>query len=258
MRFRCRAVWWCAVPTVDLSVSEFHDRTQRLFSGVLRDLSARKALEREVLEVASQEQLRIGQELHDSAGQELTALGLLAEGLVEALQKTYPAEAVLAGKIAEGLRRVLDQVRALSRGLIPVEVDAAGLMAALAELASRTSELHGVTCTFECKEQVLVEDNHTATHVYRIAMEAVTNALKHSRAKNISISLEGDEKSITLRIRDDGVGLPREPPETRGVGLKIMRYRAGLINAGLTVGPAQAGGTLVSCTLDKSADHVQE
>ena len=243
---------------VDLSVSEFHDRTQRLFSGVLRDLSARKALEREVLEVASQEQLRIGQELHDSAGQELTALGLLAEGLVEALQKTYPAEAVLASKIAEGLRRVLDQVRALSRGLIPVEVDAAGLMAALAELASRTSELHGVTCTFECKEQVLVEDNHTATHVYRIAMEAVTNALKHSRAKNISISLEGDEKSITLRIRDDGVGLPREPAETRGVGLKIMRYRAGLINAGLTVGPAQAGGTLVSCTLDKSADHVQE
>jgi signal transduction histidine kinase len=103
-----------------------------------------------------------------------------------------------------------------------------------------------------------VEDNHTATHLYRIAMEAVTNALKHSRAKNISISLEGDEKSISLRIRDDGVGLPREALETRGMGLKIMRYRAGLINAGMTIGPAEPGGTLVSCILTKGADHGQE
>jgi len=243
---------------VDLSVSEFHDRIQRLFSGVLRDLSARKALEREVLEVATMEQWRIGQELHDSTGQELTALGLLAEGLVEALAKSSPAEAVFATKIAEGLKRVLGQVRALSRGLIPVEVDSAGLMAALAELASRTSELHGVNCTFDCREPVLVEDNQKATHLYRIAKEAVTNALKHSRAKNITISLEGDERSITLCIRDDGVGFPREPVEIKGMGLKIMRYRAGLINAGLAVGPAEPVGTLVSCTLNQSADHVQE
>jgi two-component system CheB/CheR fusion protein len=243
---------------VDLTVSEFHDRTKRLFSGVLRDLSARKALEREVLEVATMEQWRIGQELHDSTGQELTALGLLAEGLVEALAKSSPAEAVLATKIAEGIKRVLGQVRALSRGLIPVEVDAAGLMAALAELASRTSGLHGVTCTFDCREPVLLEDNQTATHLYRIAKEAVTNALKHSRAKNITISLEGDDRSVTLRIRDDGVGFPREPVETKGMGLKIMRYRAGLIDARLAVGPAQPGGILVSCTLNKSADHVRE
>jgi signal transduction histidine kinase len=107
------------VPTVDLSVSEFHDRTYRFFSGVLRDLSVRKGLECEVLEVASQVQLRIGQELHDGAGQELTVLGQLTATLVEALQKTYPAEAVLASKITKGLKRVLGQVRALSRGLVP-------------------------------------------------------------------------------------------------------------------------------------------
>jgi PAS domain S-box-containing protein len=243
---------------VDLSVSEYHDRTRRCFSGVLRDLSARKALEREVLEIATMEQWRIGQELHDSTGQELTALGLLAEGLVEALAKTAPAEGVLATKIAEGLKRVLGQVRALSRGLIPVEVDAAGLLAALAELASRTTELHGVNCTFECREPVLVDDNRTATHLYRIAKEAVTNALKHSRAKNITISMESDGRSIALHVCDDGVGLPPEPLGTKGMGLKIMRYRAGLINAGLVVAPAEPGGTIVSCTLDKSVDHVQE
>ncbi len=127
-----------------------------MFSGVLRDLSARKALEREVLDVATMEQRRIGQELHEPTGQELTALGLLAESLVEAVAKRAPAETALAAKIAEGLKRVLGQVRALSRGLIPVEVDAAGLMAALAELATQTSELHGVNCTFDCREPVLV------------------------------------------------------------------------------------------------------
>jgi two-component system CheB/CheR fusion protein len=243
---------------VDLSVSEWHDRIARQFSGVLRDLSARKALEREVLEVATMEQWRLGQELHDSTGQELTALGLLAEGLVEALAKSSPGEAVLATKIAEGLQQVLGQVRALSRGLIPVEVDAAGLMAALAELASQTSELRGVTCTFECREPVLVEDNQTATHLYRIAKEAVTNALKHSRAKNVTISLEGDTRSVTLHVRDDGVGFPPEPVEVKGMGLKIMRYRAGLINARLAVGPAEPAGTLVSCTLNMGTDHGQE
>ena len=243
---------------IDLSVSEFHDRPRRFFSGILRDLSARKALEQEVLEVATKEQWRIGQELHDSTGQELTALGLLAEGLVEALTRSSPADAVLATKIAEGLKGVLSQVRALSRGLIPVEVDVAGLMAALAELASRTSELQGTTCTFECKEPVLVDDNHTATHLYRIASEAVTNALKHSQARNITISLEGDERSVTLRIRDDGVGFPRKPVEFKGMGLKIMRYRADIINASLTVGPAELGGTLVSCSVNKGADHVQK
>jgi signal transduction histidine kinase len=243
---------------VDLAVSEAHDQTRDMFTGVLRDISARKQLEREVLQVAALEQWRIGQELHDRVGQELTALGLLAEGLVEALAKSSPTGAGLATKIAEGVKRVLGQVRALSRGLIPVEVDAAGLMAALAELASRTSELHGVACAFECRMPVLVEDNQTATHLYRIAREAVTNALKHSRAKKIAISLEGDEWSVTLRIRDDGIGLPPEPVEIKGMGLKIMRYRAGLINARLAVGPAEPGGTLVSCTLNKGLNHAQE
>jgi two-component system CheB/CheR fusion protein len=243
---------------VDLSVSEYQDRTQRFFSGVLRDLSVRKALEREVLEAATMEQWRIGRELHDSSGQELTALGLLAEALVEALAKTSPGEAVLATKIAEGVKRVLGQVRALSRGLIPAEVDAPGLTAALAELASRTSELHGVACTFECREPVLVEDNQRATHLYGIAKEAVSNALKHSGAKNIRISLESDDRSVALRVRDDGVGLPSEPVESKGMGLKIMRYRAGLINAGLTVGPAERGGTLVSCSISKDIGDGQE
>ncbi|MBX6313124.1 MAG: hypothetical protein IRY99_09460 [Isosphaeraceae bacterium] len=177
---------------------------------------------------------------------------------MEALTKTAPGEAVLATKVAEGLKRVLGQVRALSRGLIPVEVDAARLMAALAELASRVGGLHGVTCTFECREPVLLEDNQTASHLYRIAKEAVTNALKHGGAKNITITLESGDRSVALCIWDDGVGFPPGPVEGKGMGLKIMRYRAGLINARLTVSPAESGGTLVSCTLSKGIGDGQE
>jgi two-component system CheB/CheR fusion protein len=243
---------------VDLAVSEMSGPGRRLFTGILRDLSVRKDLERAVLEVATLEQQRIGQELHDTSAQELTALALLADSLLPALAEQSPVEASIVNKMAEGLKRVLGQIRSISRGLIRVEVDAEGLMAALAELAGQTTELHGVTCTFACKEPVRVADNHTATQLYCIAREAVTNALKHSQARNIRISLEGDGQAVTLRVQDDGTGLPEPPPDTRGMGMKIMRYRAGLINAHLSIGSADLGGAVVTCTFSKGVHHGQE
>jgi two-component system, chemotaxis family, CheB/CheR fusion protein len=243
---------------VDLAVSEFEDRGQRMFTGVLRDLSARKELEREVLEVATVEQQRIGQELHDTSAQELTALGLLAESLLAAVKVEAPGQVPIAGKMAEGLKRVLNQVRAVSRGLIRVEVDAEGLMAALAELAAQTRELHGINCTFDCPRPVHVADNHAATQLYCIAREAVTNALKHSQARNIRISLGGEDQAVTLRVQDDGVGLSEPPLDTRGMGMKIMRYRAGLIDAHLSIGPAEPGGAVVTCKCNKGVGNGQE
>jgi PAS domain S-box-containing protein len=240
----------------DLAVSEWRDQGRRMFTGVIRDVSARKELEREVLQAATLEQRRIGQALHDSTGQELTALGLLAESLTEVLEKQPPA-ASLAAKIKEGLQRVLAQVRAYSRGLIPVEVDTRGLTAALTELAARTSEVHGATCTFECPQSVEIENNQVATHLYHIAQEAVTNAIRHALARHLTIRLEINPRSITLRVTDDGVGF-KEPVDSKGMGLKIMRYRAGLINARLAVEQAEPFGTVVSCTLNKSAIHGQE
>jgi signal transduction histidine kinase len=211
-----------------------------------------------VLEVATLEQQRIGQELHDTTAQELTALGLLADSVLPALEENSPAEARIVTKMAEGLQRVLGQVRAISRGLIRVEVDAEGLMAALTELAVQTTELHGVTCTFDCKERVVLEDNHTATQLYCIAREAVTNALRHAQARNITIRLQGDGRAVALRVQDDGIGLPEQPIDSKGMGLKIMRYRAGLIKAHFAVQPAEAGGTAVTCTCRKDAPHGQE
>ena len=242
----------------ELSVSEFQQGPERLFAGVHHDLSARRALEREVLETATAEQRRIAQELHDTTGQELTALGLLAESLIEGLAKNAPAEAALAGKIAAGLKQTLSQVRMLARGLIPVEVDAAGLMAALAELASHTDELGAAKCTFECHKPVFVESNQTATQLFAIAREAVTNALRHSQAKHITISLESDDRTVTLRVRDDGVGFPPEEVEEKGMGLKTMRYRAGLSNAALSIVRAEPAGALISCTVHHGPNHDAE
>ena len=137
---------------------------------------------------------------------------------------------------------------------MPVEVDVEGLMVALADLALRTSELPGVRCTFECDEPVCILDNQTATHLYRLSQETVTNALKHGHARKIVISLSDDGELITLKITDNGIGFTDNDLESGGMGLRIMRYRAELIRAKLTIAPAHRRGTEVTCTLP----HLQE
>src|SRR5262249_20072072 len=153
----------------------------RFFTAILRDISRRKQLEREILEIAALEQQRIGQELHDGVGQELTGLSLMAGALLRRQQEGSANEVSLTTRLVQGLSRVHDQVRALSRGLVPVQLDSEGLRAALEDLASRTSEESGVPCSFDCPAPVPVGDAVTATHLFRIAQEAVSNALRHAK-----------------------------------------------------------------------------
>ena len=186
-----------------------------------------------MVEIASLEQRRIGQDLHDSVGQELTALNMLAGDLAETL-RTDPANASkLVERMVQGLQRSQQELRAVLRGLLPVAVDAEGLMAALADLADRTQQEGKVACTFDCPEPVSVADNLIATHLYLIAQEAVHNAVKHARPQNIRITLESDHV-LVLRVQDDGIGMPAQPTENHGgLGLRIMRNRAAIIGATL-------------------------
>ncbi len=163
---------------VDLAVSEVGHL--KLFTGLLRDISRRKELEREVVEIASLEQRRIGQDLHDSVSQELTALNMLAGDLAEILRSDPSKASPLVERLVQGLQRSQQELRAVMRGLLPVSVDAEGLMAALSDLANRTQQTDKVTCVFDCPRPVFVEDNLVATHLYLIAQEAVHNAVKHS------------------------------------------------------------------------------
>jgi two-component system CheB/CheR fusion protein len=232
---------------VDLSVSEVDHLG--LFTGILRDITRRKELEREVVEIASLEQRRIGQDLHDSVGQELTALNLLAGDLSDVLQTNPASASKLTERIVQGLQRSQRELRTVMQGLLPVPVDTEGLMSALSDLADHTMGDGKTNCTFQCPEVVAVADNLTATHLYLIAKEAVHNAVKHARPRNIYITLESNDL-LKLSVLDDGIGMPIQPTESHGgLGLRIMRNRAAIIGATLTIQPVEPTGTLISCSL---------
>jgi two-component system, LuxR family, sensor kinase FixL len=236
---------------MDLAVSEVKLQNRRLFTGFVRDITERKRLEQEILEISNREQRRIGQDLHDGLGQELAGIHLMAEVLEQDLAKKSKREAVQAGKIAEHVRQAISHTRMLARGLSPVEVEANGLMSALDELAKHTKALFGIACRFECPAPVLLRDNAAATHLFRIAQEAINNAVKHGRAKTVAIHLASDRQSTTLSVTDNGVGLQKPKPNHTGMGLRIMKYRADMIGGTLSIQPAQNRGTSVVCTFPR-------
>ena len=230
----------------ELTVSEI--KHLGLFTGIHRDLTERKQLEREVVETASLEQRRIGQDLHDSVAQELTALNMLATDLTDTVQKDSAKATELAEQVRKGLSRCQNELRAVLRGLLPVAIDSQGLMAALADLAGRTQDEGKVKCVFDCSKPVSVADNLTATHLYLIAQEAVYNAVKHAKARAVRIALAADER-LVLSVQDDGIGMPAEQVESAGLGLRIMRNRAAIISADLTIESARPSGTLLTCAV---------
>jgi signal transduction histidine kinase len=214
------------------------------------DSKLRQALEREVLEAAVSEQRRIGQELHDGVGQELTGLGLMANALAIRLPESAP-EHRIAFRLRSGLDRVHQQVRTLTKGLVPVPVDGRGLCVALDDLAATASEQSGIPVTFDGPDQVEVLDQSTATDLYRIAQEAVSNALRHGRPSNVFLKLNGEPPCLRLTVQDDGTGFLDRPETARGMGLRIMQYRSEQIGGLLHIGPVAGGGTMVSCELQR-------
>ena len=240
---------------VELAVTEVRVGAQRLFTGVLRDIQARKSLEREVLEIAAREQHRLGRELHDGVGQQLTGLSLMTDALVHQLAGSAPGPRATAERIAEHLETLHAEVRALSRGLVPVHLDAEGLRAALEDLATRTHQQTRVFCVFRCDDPPPVVDPDAATHLFRIAQEAVSNALRHGLPRTIRISLRNGPGAVVLAIQDDGVGIPNPSAAGRGLGIRIMEYRGGVIGGAVQVRPAAGGGTVVTCTLPRGKKH---
>jgi PAS domain S-box-containing protein len=236
---------------VSLAISEVDHL--KMFTAILRDISERKRLEHEIVQIALLEQQRLGADLHDECGQELTALGLLADSLVVSLKERAPAEVEVAGKVRDGLKHVLQYLRDVARGLSKAEIDPAELAGALEELASRLSEISGISCVFHGDTTAAVEDSVVATHLYRIAQEACTNALKHAQARTVQVHLGAGRGVVTLRIRDDGIGVSDRAKN--GLGLRIMRNRASVIGADLTIEPGKRRGTVVTCTLPRERRH---
>jgi two-component system, LuxR family, sensor kinase FixL len=234
----------------DLAVSEVQVGDRRLFTGIVRDISERKRLEQEILEISDREKRRIGQDMHDSLGQLLTGIGFKSKSLENKLAAKQVPEGSIAKQIADLVTQAIMQARGLARGLQPVEPRPAGLMSALQELAINVQDLFPVTCTFNCPRVVEIGDPARATHLYRIAQEACNNAIKHGRAKTIVIELSrGADESLVLSVGDDGVGFAQQQPSgtSKGMGMQIMRYRAAVIGATISIRPNGAAGTVVTC-----------
>ena len=217
-------------------------------AGKLREREEEKArLEREVLEISEGERRRIGHDLHDGLGQRLTAASMSVNALVGALKTDAPALAETAGDIGRQLREAIAETRSHSHGLAPVALVDDGLVIALSTLAEGTSRGGEVRCVFECPEPVRVADAEIAGHLYRIAQEAVNNALKHADSTEIRIGLERRDGMLVLEVDDDGEGFGEGEPPGKGIGFRVMRYRSELIGGMLTFGSAPAGGARISC-----------
>ncbi len=234
---------------LDLSVSEFRYANQRMFAGIVRDISERKELERYLAEAASAEQQRIAQDLHDGLGGQMGGIAILASFLHRQLSAAGSPQAKLAAELVEHIQQAGQQLRDVAHGLLPVEVSANGLMLALERLAEHTNHTDRLTCTFTCDGHVDLLDNTVATHLYRIAQEAVHNAIRHGKARHIDIALTHDGPNVTLTITDDGVGIPDDAIERGGMGLRTIRYRAGVIGARLDIYRNGDRGTTVACSL---------
>jgi signal transduction histidine kinase len=200
-------------------------------------------LEREVLAVGERERHSIGADLHDGLGQQLTAIELMCAGL-KADAARHPQLAQGLDTVGKMLREAIAQTRFLSRGLVPLGSDAEALQIGLAELAQRINALRTARCEFICPQPVTVEDAFVASHLYRIAQEAANNAIKHARAKSITIRLDKIGEDLRVEVKDDGAGLTKK---SGGLGLGVMQHRAKLIGGQLQVTSKKGNGVTVSC-----------
>jgi len=219
----------------------------------IRDITLRKHvdMEKAILESSEREQRRIGQELHDGLCQQLTGVALIAKVLSQRLAARVPVQAADADEITELINQAIDQTRDLARGLSPVEVEAAGLVPALYKFAATTERLFRISCVFAYDERFQFQHSQAlslSTHLYRIAQEAVNNAIQHGKARNVVIGLTTLRDRGILTVRDDGIGIPADMEDKQGLGLRSMRYRAGMIKASLDVRRDSGGGTVVTCS----------
>ena len=215
----------------------------------VRDITRRVELEREILKIAEREQHRLCRDLHDDLCQQLTGIEFLSQSLAAQLTPQSADKADRAREIARMIRQAINHTRELAHGLSPVELESHGLSGALQGLADRTRKLFKVDCRFTCGQPGVIYDAVRGIHFYRIAQEAVTNAFKHGRASRVDISLKHRNHRLQLAVKDDGIGLPARPPKRRSMGMRVMQYRAGVINGTLTFQRNPKGGTTVACSV---------
>ena len=220
---------------------------QKKAQAILEDRA--RGLEGEILAISDREQRRLGQDLHDSLCQHLTAIAFMARSVALRLKKHRVIEVEHIEKIAELINDGVTEARTIARGLHPVEMEPPGLVTALAVLVRQPH--WPVPCRLEADEEISVPDSTVALHLYRIAREAVINANKYSCAREIIVRMRRSASGIELSVIDDGVGIPANSPAGSGMGFHIMQYRARSIGARLEIKPIKPHGTRLTCYVRK-------
>ncbi len=216
---------------------------------LVRDISQRRELERQIIETSTREQERIGQEIHDGLGQQLTAVALLAAVLAGRLERAQRPEAGEARKLSDQVERALVDAKRVTQGLAPIGVAPERLIDALEVMADQVASSTGVRCEVHCDESVPITSPLITAHLYRIAQEAVNNSARHGKPSRIEVRLARREGMLRLSVRDDGHWATRRKGEPGGLGLHIMGYRASILGGTLTVRPQPEGGTLMLCEI---------
>ncbi|TLY73915.1 MAG: PAS domain S-box protein [Gammaproteobacteria bacterium] len=216
--------------------------------GVAEDITQQKRLEWAVGEATYQEQQRLGKQIHDGLGQELMEVALLARGLAASARKGHRPNADELERLSLLASRTISTCHDIAQGLSPLSEAHGGLVQALHDMVDRQHNSSGPAVRFDALEDAPLRLQWPSTeHVFRIAQEGLTNALKHAGAQSIKVTLDVQPDTVRLKISDDGVGLSPYAAESAGLGLKIMRYRAAMIDAHLSIGPGENGGTLLVC-----------
>ncbi len=238
--------------TAESVLSDFDAPDEALTIAVVMDVTDRRMLERAIIDASNREQQRIGHDLHDGLGQELTGISLMLRSYATRAGVDYPKGAPLINEVVDLVNHAVDSARALAHGLSPVILERGGLPAALAQLAASASRTHGMKVQFRKSLAIPLTLDSTATHhLYRIAQEAVTNAARHSRASVVTVRLSSGEDHVRLSVTDDGCGIPacRTKSGDEGMGLRIMEFRARMIHAEFAIERTRRGGTRISCRL---------
>jgi signal transduction histidine kinase len=232
-----------------LAVSEVNVNGQRLYTGIIRDISEQRRLEQEVLRVSEHERFRIGQDLHDGLGQMLTGITLITKNIAASLKDEVHPLADEVVEITDLLKEADEYARGLSRNLIPVELDSSGLVAALQRLASNAERLFNIECKLKNTLNIHFDDPTSLTHLFRIVQEATSNAVKHGNASKVQVDMKHDETKLVVKIEDNGTGFSSDWDQHKGLGVRIMKFRSRLIGANFEIEKSSLGGAAIVITL---------
>lgn len=247
MAFACYVLFAGVLSKLAILVRELDRRVAERTAALEREMAERRRLDQEIARVADRERHRLGRDLHDSLGQHLTGTALTAEALKEKLVARRAPEVPEVEKVVRYVEEGIDLTRKLARGFFSPELDSDGLVMALQHLADNLRERFEIDCVVDGDESISIQDRTIANQFFRIAQETVTNSVKHGAAKQINIRLAMDGPELCLTIVDDGVGFPDKPPQSEGLGLRLMRHSAALSGAIFDVRRNGDHGTITTC-----------